>query len=283
VRELIAFLRSQETVVPIDSHILIAVSGGADSMALAHLLVKYGRRIVNPRSLRLLHLNHRWRGEASDADARFVQAAAKRWGVPCTVVRLKPPKNDGTSWEEQARTARKAVFKNQAAKRDALVLTAHQADDLAETVLWRLLTGAADTHGGGILVSHGCELRPLLRTRKQELMGYLKEEGESWREDETNSGGRFLRSRMRLELLPVLEKLFPRAVEHLVKAALEKQSKRKAAPSFDLNATDPIVYLQAAGVKVRRPHWEAIQAKFGAKDWNGELHLPGGWKLSRKS
>ncbi len=297
IREVVTFLRTQHIPLPITSHILIATSAGSDSLALAHLLAHYGRRVGERHQITLLHINHGWRGKASDADARHVRARAKAWGVRCKVVRLKPfTRQKGVSWEDAAREARKAIYARLTVK-GAVVLTAHQADDLAETLLWRLFTGATQTHGGGIAARHGAELRPLLRVRKKNLQAYLKEVGETWREDATNWEGRFLRSQMRLELLPIIEKLFPRAVDHLVKLALAAQQgalepmKRLSAssgsapvsPSEEMRAAAELSTLfRAAGLYARRGHWELIERCLRDPSWAGELHLPGDWRLKRE-
>ena len=292
VREVIGLLREGGVQVPISSHILIAISGGPDSVALAHLLIHFGRRICLRNNISLIHVNHRWRREQSDQDEAFVAQLAKTWSVPLIIKRLKPPvPGSGESWEEQARESRKRIFEKEASKRRALVLTAHQADDLAETVLWRLLTGAASTHSGGIAIQTGIELRPFLTTRKARLLEYLKECEQNYRQDETNFSDRFLRARMRKLLMPEMEKLFPRSVEHLVEVALKAQeignktekthttsAKKEELP--DELALQRVLF-GAAGLKVRRAQWELIAQKGVAKkDWSGEIHLPGGWRLT---
>lgn len=242
IREVIAFLKQNGISLPLKSSLLIAVSGGSDSVALAHLLIHYGRKIGVPSQVRLLHVNHGWRGKDSDDDAVFVKNLAKRWGVPFSTFRLKDAQKAarGESWEDVARKARKKIFRQQAEKWRGIVFTAHHADDLAETVLWRLFTGAAQTHGGGIVVRHGVELRPFLRVRKKVLQHYLKEEGQSWREDITNQEARFLRARMRKELMAPIEHLFPRAVDRLVELALQAQKRGepwKSAPELLFSST----------------------------------------------
>jgi tRNA(Ile)-lysidine synthetase-like protein len=281
IRDVIGFLRSQNVKLPITSHILIAVSGGPDSMALAHLLIKYGRRIAPKGVIRLLHVDHGWR-EKSAEDARFVKAFAKCWDVPLEIKKLKAPAVNetyqGRSWEEVARDARKTFFKEAAEKHEALVLTAHQADDLAETLLWRLFTGAAQTHGGGIAVQHGVELRPFLTQRKLTLLKYLKEEKQKYQIDESNLDPRFLRARIRSELVPTVEKIFPKAMDHLVKLGLAAQASSLGfgvADETSQNEVGPEILFQAAGLRGRRPHLEAILNN------QREIDLPGGWKLTR--
>jgi tRNA(Ile)-lysidine synthetase-like protein len=284
IRQVIKHLRDGQVSLPIASHILIATSGGSDSVALAHLLVKYGRRVAGVGRIELLHVNHGWRGVHSDGDEKFVEALATSWEVPVSIHRLSPPamkKSNPDSLEEVARLQRKEIFQKEAERKGAIVLTAHQADDVAETLLWRLFTGAAKTHGGGIAVRHGVELRPLIQARKADLQAYLKEEGQSWREDSTNFEGRFQRSRMRLDLMPVVERLFPRGVEHLVALGLAAQTQASAAKELEpkqdeLNSLSAL--FEASGLKVRRPHWEAVTKQL-RRQMPGVIHLPGGWEL----
>jgi tRNA(Ile)-lysidine synthetase-like protein len=298
-REVISFLKSQNLKLPLSSHILIAVSGGSDSIGLAHLLVHFGRRIVPRSQISLLHVNHGWRAKESDADEDFVNDLGKRWKIPVIVHRLDPLKNHNSkkSWEDEARGFRKEIFACEAAKRDsALVFTGHQADDQAETLLWRLFTGAAETHGGGVAFHHGVEMRPFLTCRKALIKNYLLEVDQSYREDATNQSDRFMRARMRSQLMPAIEKLFPRAIEHLVRLALSAQvgidkltlesseakdlarKQNSNLGNTPLNPYDTLI--AAAGLKMRRPHFKILSEKLVAKKpWCGEIHLPGGWKL----
>jgi tRNA(Ile)-lysidine synthetase-like protein len=293
IREFISFYRSQQEqnpsvpALPITSHILIAVSGGTDSMALAQLLIKYGRRVGGQKQIRLVHINHRWRGAESDADENFVRQFARRSGVGFTVVRLKAPHGEttGESLEAKARNSRKRIFERLSQKYQAPVFTAHHADDLAETMIWRLLTGSAETHGGGIRFQHGAELRPLLRTRKETLRTFLEEEGVEWREDRTNHEGRFLRSKLRQEAMPALEGLFPRMVERLVEQALQAQ---RAIPCSGQQPQSEIEYsvsylFKAAGLDLRRNHLtflKELERRVNEGDSkSGEWDLPEGWKL----
>src|SRR5262249_37149836 len=133
-------------------------------MALAKLMIRYGRRVGAVDRIRLVHINHGWRGKESDQDEAFVKAAAKRWGVPISVFRLKPGKST-QSPEEAAREKRKKVFAQLLKRygkpgRPAWIFTAHHADDLAETLVWRFCTGTLATHGGGIRFREGQEIRP---------------------------------------------------------------------------------------------------------------------------
>ncbi len=218
IRNVISAVRANALDLPLTSHILCACSGGADSVALAVLLARYGRRVGGAEQITLVHVNHGWRGKESDADEKFVRALAKRLRVGFRVHRLREKPSKGDSWEAHARGLRKEIFALESKRRQkldgtpGLVFTAHQADDQAETRLWRFFTGATATLGAGILTRHGVEIRPLLGIRRAELVAFLAEERQTWREDLSNQDPRFLRARMRRDLMPVIETLFPGAV-----------------------------------------------------------------------
>lgn len=270
IRRVICFLRQRGWEGSKYSHILIAVSGGCDSVALAHLLVNYGRNIVPREKVKLLHVNHNWRPGESDLDEAFVIELGARWGVPVICQHLEgPAAYAGQSWEAEARKARKAIFSKLAHNENAQVFTAHQGDDLAETLLWRLFTGAAETHGGGISFQHGVEVRPLLKVRKKEILGYLEEEKQSYREDSTNSSQRFLRARMRSILMPEVERLFPRGISHLIASGLQAQSRQE----FNTEQAPYGILFQAAGLRPNRSHLKDIAQ-------GRSVQLPGGWRLT---
>lgn len=281
IRTVIGVLRDEAGCeLPLGSHILCAVSGGADSTALALLIAKYGRRAVMPGKLSFLHINHGWRGKESDGDEAFVRALGKKLGIPVHVHRLKPPAKKRDSWEAEARRERKRIYAEEAKRRGARILTAHHADDQAETVLWRLMNGEARTHGGGILARHEAELRPLLGVRRALLRKFLEEEGQDWREDSTNHEGRFLRARMRAELFPQLERLFPNAVENL--AGLARGAQSAVAPGASESTETLELLMGMAGVGLKRAHWEALRRTQGLgrrNGWRGEFHLADGWTL----
>ncbi len=291
IRSVIRLFQDQKIQLPLDSHILIAVSGGSDSVALAHLMLHFGRKMVQPSQVRLLHINHQWRGSQSDEEARFVEQLGEKWQVPVVIRKIPAPKEgSGRSWEDEARRARKIIFREESEKLEgAKVLTAHHADDLAETLLWRILTGSAKTHGGGILFQVGSEIRPFLKTRKKEIQTYLSEVGQEYHEDPTNFSDRFLRARMRKVLMPEIEKLFPKGMDHLVNLAIRAQMGAGAGKAAHCSAREPSVrvlqevFLQVSGLDARRKHLEIIEAKMlPVKEWFGEIHMPKGWRIIRE-
>jgi len=283
IRETIGFLKSQGLALPLRGSVVVAFSAGCDSMALGHLLATYGRRIVDKGRLSFLHINHGWRGAESDGDEQFARECTRKFNVKITVVRLKPPhKGQGGSLEDLARAERKKIFEKATRRSNKMIFTAHHADDLAETVLWRILTGSSSTHGGGISAVHDNEVRPFLRVRKTLLKKYLKEEKQPWREDRTNHEGSLLRTRMRRELMGRIEKLFPKAVDHLVRLALDAQNAQKLESKLQARQLEPAIMLTAAGVGMRRSHWEMLdKIRNRAKGWRGGIDLPGGWRLER--
>jgi tRNA(Ile)-lysidine synthase len=256
------------------SRIFIAVSGGADSLALALLLKKYGRRIAPQASLEVIHVNHRWRAGESTRDARWVKKWCASRRLPCQVFTAPRPQQAPT--EEAAREFRKGIFERLARRSPALILTAHHADDQAETVLWRLMTGGASTHGRGILRTTRSrsgsvtELRPFLEVRRKTLQAFLKEEGEGWLEDPSNQDPRFLRARLRADIMPLLEQVFPKAVEHLCALA-------KGAPAQEQNPLASL--LLSGGFRARRGHFHEVAKRLRTVKALGEVALPDGWRL----
>lgn len=194
---------------------LVAVSGGADSVALLHLLVAHGFR-----NLVVCHLNHRLRGRASDGDARFVARLSRTLGLAVQCGRdqvAARARRDKVSVEVAARATRHSFFAACAAKyRCPRVVLAHHADDQAETVLLNLLRGAAGLTGMTESGEHRVDgrrlvfLRPLLGVRRSELRGWLMERGLPFREDATNAEPLTPRNRLRNEALPLLAEILGR-------------------------------------------------------------------------
>jgi tRNA(Ile)-lysidine synthase len=204
---------------------LAGISGGADSVALLHLLHRHGFREVV-----VCHLDHGLRGRASTGDARFVEKLAASLDYPCESGKADVRavmRDNGDSLETAAREARHAFFALCSRKhRCPRLLLAHHADDQAETVLWNLLRGSRGLSGmqeNQVLQVAGRPLecqRPLLRLRRDDLRGWLSSEKLTWREDVTNGKPIAVRNRLRHEALPLLADIARRDVtESLVRAA----------------------------------------------------------------
>ncbi len=208
--------------------VLLAVSGGADSVALAHAMVALGRAgdaTGSPQSrLRVAHFNHRLRGDASDGDERFVASLAQAWGLPCDVghANVGPGNASAALSEEAARDARYDFLRQAAEQAGARYLvTAHTANDQAETVLHHLLRGTGLAGLAGIprvrpLGEAVTLIRPLLNHTRAEVLAYLQDLGQPFREDATNQSADFTRNRLRHTLIPLLQRDYaPGVVESL--------------------------------------------------------------------
>jgi tRNA(Ile)-lysidine synthase len=196
----------------------VAVSGGADSVALLRVLESLRERLGI--TLVVVHFNHKLRGAESDAGARFVEDLARsrelEYTAGCEDVSAAAAAH---SWnlEDAGRRLRYAFFECVVAQgRATRVVVAHTADDQAETVLAHLLRGTGPAGLAGIYPAVGSVVRPLLGERREKLREYLRHRGQNWREDSTNRDLSRQRARIREQLLPLLERDFsPRAVEHL--------------------------------------------------------------------
>jgi len=188
----------------------VAVSGGADSVALLHMLAAL-------RPVHVLHVDHRLRPASAD-DARFVSGLAAGLGVPCTV--LHADVANGDSPEAAARRARYAAL--EAAAKDVelrWIATAHTLDDQAETVLMRAIRGSGTGGLGGIRPVRRLFVRPLLGARRMQLRAWLTDRGHAWREDETNLDNRFERNWLRNEVMPLIERRRAGAATALARTA----------------------------------------------------------------
>jgi tRNA(Ile)-lysidine synthase len=200
----------------------VAVSGGADSVALLLLL----EELREPLGITLLvlHFNHQLRGAESDGDERFVAGLAAERGLEFVAGREDvgaAARRPGTNLEEVARQLRYLFLEGVVASaRATRVAVAHTADDQAETVLAHIIRGTGPAGLAAIYPVAGNVIRPLLEIRRQELRDFLAARGQGWREDVTNRDVRRLRARIRQSLLPLLESEFqPAVVTHLAELA----------------------------------------------------------------
>ncbi len=220
-QKLLQHLRAQQFLRPGD-RVGVAVSGGADSVALLLLLLELREKLGIVLSV--VHFNHKLRGKASDADEKFVAKLAAKHGLEfhsASVDIAKKAKKERANLEDSARRARYNYFCS-LVDSDACtrIAVAHTADDQAETVLAHIFRGTGLAGLGGIHPIAGPVFRPLLTIRRTELRAYLRRKKQTWREDTTNRDTRRVRARIRKKLLPLLEKQFqPAIVEHLATLA----------------------------------------------------------------
>ena len=194
--------------------LLVALSGGADSVALLDLLAfSFDRhRIV----LHACHVHHHLRGDEADGDASFCASLCRRLGVELAVEHLVPEGPRGVSPEAWWRSERYRLLEEASHRHGCVaVATAHTRDDQAETVLLKLLRGAGPRGVAGIRRRQGNVVRPLLDFGRDELRDWLTGRGQEWREDSSNADGSRPRARVRHDLLPALRAFVPNAAEHL--------------------------------------------------------------------
>src|SRR5262245_47978864 len=203
--------------------LLVAVSGGADSMALLRGLCELQKQ--RPLVLRAGHLDHKMRGQAARDDADWVAETCRLLDLPCTIGRAdvaEIARSSGRGIEETARDERYRFLEDTARGLDfPAVALAHTADDQAETILHHILRGTGLSGLGGIprerVLESGVRLwRPLLEIDRSLLLDYLGSVGQSYREDESNHDAAYTRNRIRHQLLPLLASNYnPRVREAL--------------------------------------------------------------------
>jgi len=196
----------------------VAVSGGADSVALLRLLESIREELGI--TLVVVHFDHRLRGAESDEDAQFAAELARAGGLEFVVDRedvAAAAAKHKWNLEDAARRLRYAFFERVVQEgRATRIAVAHTADDQAETVLAHLLRGTGPTGLGGIYPVVGAIVRPLLGERREALRDYLRGLGQTWREDLTNLDVRRMRAKIRRQLVPLLERDFsPNVTSHL--------------------------------------------------------------------
>lgn len=216
---------SQDCRVAPGSHVLAAVSGGADSVALLCFLLQV--RDTYPLSVSCVHVEHGIRGEASREDLAFVRALCEKKSIPLYTAHVDAPayaKAHGCGMEDAARTLRYEFLHRTAEEigADAIAL-AHHAGDQAETVLLHAIRGSDIRGLCAMRMRRGMLIRPLLDCRAQELREYLVSIGQPWREDESNADLRYARNRIRRRVLPELEAASPGAGAALGRLSLAAQ------------------------------------------------------------
>src|SRR5262245_11694149 len=183
---------SRYNMLPQGSRVAVAVSGGADSVCLLHVLREVGANVVG-----IVHFNHKLRGAESDEDERFVAVVASRMDLP--FFRAEARARAGNI-EQEARRARREFFGGLI--RDGVcdrVALGHTRDDQAETVLFRVLRGSGPAGLAGIHPASAGLIRPLIEVTRDEVTEYLTSRGIPWREDASNRNLGFARNRIRHE------------------------------------------------------------------------------------
>ncbi len=229
--------------------LMVALSGGADSVALLVSLCRLSRRF--DIEVQAAHVNHGVRGEESDADEQFVGRLCGRLGVHLAVGRLDDLTDEG-NLEERMRIGRYRIL-YEVAGPQTVVATAHHADDQAETLLLKLARGAGLAGLSGIYPRVRDEtgrlrvIRPLLSFRRAEILGYLERQEMSFRTDSSNASGHLDRNWVRQALLPrIVERLNRRAVEHMCNTATLAREAEALMKSLSAAALEEIVLARSS-------------------------------------
>lgn len=298
-----------ERLLPRGEAILVAVSGGSDSMCLLHFLHARGYRVL------AAHFDHGLRDASSD-DARFVQEQCSAWDIPFFCERgdvRAAARESGQSIEEAARRLRYGFLRRVMRETGCTcIVTAHHLDDNAETVLLNLVRGTGVAGLCGMRERQGDIVRPFLGQTHAELLSYAETHGIAYVDDETNRDpNAAARNRMRLLVMPELQKINARAAEHICAAAqtlaqlddaLEREAQRCCAEAevFGQGIALPRRALSDAPEGVRpkilfslcdrlgapradigRAHIDAAQRLAEAPQAHGQVSLPGGLCLRR--
>jgi tRNA(Ile)-lysidine synthase len=218
----------------IDVTVLVAVSGGADSIALLRAVGAcrghWSERQQLPAGrLVVAHFNHLWRGKESDDDSLFVRRLCMELKLPVFVGRPRPRGQSAARGQRRSEDAARRLryrFLADIAHREGAryVALAHTADDQAETVLQRVLRGSGLAGLAGMprtrrLSPSATLIRPMLSLSRREVLGYLTDIGQAHREDSSNQTSRYVRNRIRHELLPIARELYPSADRSLCRLA----------------------------------------------------------------
>jgi tRNA(Ile)-lysidine synthase len=216
-------LALDESLLPPGEPILAAVSGGADSMALLFALLQTERRIT------VAHINHGLRGAESDADEAFVRQHCEKLGIPVVTRKVDLSQHGDWVGEAEARDARYRALEEIAAETSCtLVATGHTADDALETILINMLRGATVAGLAGMPNQRPLGavtlVRPLWQATREETHHACLEAGWAWREDATNGDPRYLRNRVRLQVIPALGAACEGGQERLLKQVARSAS-----------------------------------------------------------
>lgn len=292
----------EQRLLPDSGLVIAGVSGGADSMAMAHML----HRLLPPGRLVCAHVNHGIRGKEADSDQAFVEQWCREQGIPCRVLLADVPgeaQKTGEGLEVCGRRLRYTFFQGLVTGENDRIATAHTRSDQAETVLLHLLQGAGAKGLSGIPARREKIIRPVLCLSRQEVEEYCRENGLSWCTDATNTDMEYTRNRLRHQVLPLLREMNPaieetlertafslkrdeECLEEMARQALEQARAGEGLSVKMMQALSPAVavrvlaqYFQEKGcARPETVHLE--QALAAVQRGGGRLSLPGGCEVS---
>lgn len=302
-----------DTIPSGTKRLLVAVSGGVDSVVLLHILCSLIETLN--LSLEVAHLDHQIRRESA-TDAGFVTNLCSQWSVPCHIESSDVPalaEQNKVSLEMAGRQARREFLQRIAGEISAdLIALGHHQDDQVETFLLRLLRGSGQNGLAAMKILQGCWWRPLLESRRAEILLYAQHHELSWVEDQSNSDPAFLRNKLRGQIIPQLleiNPLFSAGINRLThqiqvdedywEAKIETRFPTFVQPSVDglrlkrsaLSITHPalrIRLLREALLRVRGDlqaieavHLQAVDGLLMGSRSQAQLDLPGCWVACR--
>ena len=301
--KVLRWCREQSIIQP-NAHIICAVSGGADSVAMLRCLHSLADELSVTVSA--AHFNHRLRGAESDRDEAFVRKICEKWGIPLFVSSgdvSDYAAETGKSIEEAARELRYAFF----AKLDGVIATAHTADDHLETVLMNLMRGTALKGLCGIPPIRDNIIRPMLCVSREEILAYLEENSIDHVEDSTNAEPHCVRNRLRQDVIPLLRAENPSIADTVLQnslllreqeAYLAVQAEALLQKAQTKRGLDCKILLQAPTVlramaikrhldsihapKLSQAHVNAVCRLVESNDPSAVCDLPGQWQCRRE-
>lgn len=255
----------EECGVAPGDRVLVAVSGGGDSQSLLHVLSHLRRRLKIEVTAH--GIDHGLRAEAR-RELALARSLARHCGVEFRASRVQV--EPGGNLQARAREARWRVLRRVASRVGArFIATGHHADDRAETVLLRLARGAGPAGLAVLPPRDGMLIRPLIRARRTAVLAHLERHEIVFASDPSNQDRRFARVRARLDVIPALQALSPRIVEHLCDVA---DQMGESAPAVVLLADHEIV-------RLGRRQQEQIRRVLGRHTSGARIRLPGGREL----
>jgi tRNA(Ile)-lysidine synthetase-like protein len=205
----------------------LGVSGGADSIALFWVFLDLFKQ-KKISDLVVFHINFGLRGPESDRDERFVRSICGQTAVACDVFQPPPPHHPQSGVQEFARDFRRSIQANYLAK--GLINTlAHNADDVTENILMRLARGSAPENAAGMSYFSDQILRPFLDVSRADIRDRLQRAGINWCEDSSNLTDQYTRNKIRHDVLPVLESLYPGCSKRIAASFLGITQSRSSA------------------------------------------------------
>lgn len=284
-------------MLPAGSRVLVALSGGCDSVCLLRFLKEYAEKwqIL----LSAVHIHHGIRGEEADRDAAFCEKLCEELEIPFFLYRFDVPgfaKKEHLSLEEAGRKVRYQAFELYATQwRADKIALAHHRSDMAETFLFHLARGSSITGLGSIRPVRGKLIRPLLCVERAQIADYVKKKGWDYLDDSTNDEELYTRNKLRLRVLPFFQReINAKSVEHIARAGEELQeiddylraeTEKLAAVCLKTEQGEVLLAQElskAPALLGKRLILQAVELVSGSRRDFGSVHAEAVWALFEK-